>query len=68
MLTLKISFLYTVIGKAKDAFCKPILKTIIYWIKKAFDAMNSFLGSLKIVLPPLEITKEVKEQIDNALT
>lgn len=67
MLTLKISFLDTVIGKAKDAISKPMLKTIIYWIKKAFGAMNSFLGSLKIVLPPLEIAKEFKEQIDNAL-
>ena len=67
MLTLKISFIETAIGKLRGTFEKPIIKKIIYWLKKAFGAINSYLGSLKIVLPPLEIAKEFKEQIDNAL-
>ena len=63
MLTLKVSFLSTTIGKVKDAIAKPIVQKIIYWLKKAFGTINSFLGSLKIVLPPLEIAKEFLNSI-----
>ena len=48
-------------------FKRPKVKRVVYWIKKAFGAINTFLGSLKSILPPLEIPEEIKKYLENIM-
>lgn len=39
-------------------------KKVVRWVKPAFKIMNSIMGSLKSVIPGIEVAKEYKEHVE----